>query len=134
MAGTFLDTNILLYAVGIHPDEERKQRIAEDVIAPMDWHTSAQVIQEFFVNATRRGALPVDAALAFMDIWRRRPVQDVTLGLIDTAVAIHRRYQLSYWDSAIVAGAEAQGCDRLYSEDMSHGQIVGGVKIVNPFR
>lgn len=134
MAGPFLDTNILLYAVGIHPDDERKQRIAEDVIAPMDWHTSAQVIQEFFVNATRNAALPVEATLAFMDFWRQRPVHDVTIGLIDNAVAIHQRYRLSYWDSAIVAAAQAQGCDTLYSEDMSHGQIIGGTTIVNPFR
>jgi predicted nucleic acid-binding protein len=134
MAGAFLDTNILLYGVGLHSDEERKQRIAEDLIAPMGWHSSAQVIQEFFVNATRPGGLTVELALAFMDIWRQRPVQDITLGVIDAAVAIHQRHRLSYWDSAIVASAKAQRCALLYSEDMSHQQVIAGVTIINPFR
>ena len=134
MSGAFLDTNILLYAIGLHPDEERKQRIAEDVIAPMDWFTSAQVIQEFFVNATRPSALTAEAALAFIEIWRRRPIQETTLTLIDAAVAIHRRHRISYWDSAIVAAAKAQRCTLLYSEDLNDGQVIEGVKIVNPLR
>ena len=133
----FLDTNILLYAVGTNPGEERKQRIAEDLIAPMDWHISVQVVQEFFVNATRGGrtaALPNEAALAFIDLWRQRPVQDMTLAIFDDAAALHRRHGFSYWDSAIIAAARAQGCDMLWTEDMDDGRIVDGMRIANPFR
>ncbi len=133
----FLDTNILLYAVGINQGEESKQRIAEDLIAPMDWHISVQVIQEFFVNATRGGkkaTLPDEAALAFVALWRQRPVQDMTLTIFDDAAALHQRHGFSYWDSAIIAAARAQGCDMLWTEDMDDGRIVDGIRIANPFR
>lgn len=133
----FLDSNVLLYAAGINPDEERKQRIAEDLIAPMDWHSSVQVIQEFFVNATRGGrsaALSDETASAFVAVWRRRPVQDMTMAVFDDAVALRRRHGFSYWDSAILAAAKAQGCDTLWSEDMGDGRIVEGLRIADPFR
>lgn len=134
MPGPFLDTNILLYAIGPNPDEVEKQRVAEDIIAPMDWRISAQVLQEFFVNATRAGGIAEETVLAFMEVWRRRPVQEITLALIDDAVAIRRRHRLSYWDSAIVSAARAQRCTLLYSEDLNHGQVIDGVRIANPFR
>ena len=137
MPGPFLDTNILLYAIELHPEEARKRDIAEDLIARMDWVISAQVIQEFFVNATRASAsagVSIETAQAFIDIWRRRPVQEINLELIDDAIAIQRRYRLSYWDSAIVAAAKAQRCTTLYSEDLSDGQTVAGVRVVNPFK
>jgi predicted nucleic acid-binding protein len=133
----FLDTNVLLYAVGINPGEERKQRIAEDLVAPMDWRTSVQVIQEFFVNAIRGGrsaALPEEIALAFVELWRERPAQEMTLALFDEAVAVHRRHGYSYWDSAIIAAAKAQGCDTVWSEDMDDGRIVEGMRVANPFQ
>jgi len=137
MPRAFLDTNILLYAVGINPGEERKQRIAEDLIAPMDWHISVQVIQEFFVDATRGGkaaALSDEAALAFIDVWRQRPAQDMTLAIFDDAAALRQRHGFSYRDSAILAAARAQGCEILWSEDMDDGRIVDGMRVANPFR
>lgn len=133
----FLDTNILLYAVGINPDDEHKQRIAEDLIAPMDWHISVQVIQEFFVNATRGGkkaALPDEAALAFIELWRQRPVQDMTLPILDDAAALHQRHGFSYWDCGIIAAARAQRCEVVWTEDMDDGGVVEGMRIANPFR
>lgn len=136
MPRPFLDTNILLYAVGIHPDEKRKQRIAEDLIARMDWSCSVQVLQEFFVNATRGGAgrALTDAAIFdYVDLLCRRPVQDMTLALFIDAVDIRRRHKLSYWDSAIIAAARARGCDVLYSEDLNHGQVIEGMRVENPF-
>lgn len=44
------------------------------------------------------------------------------------------RYQISYWDGAIIAAAEALGAPIVYSEDMSNGQSYGSVKVVNPFK
>lgn len=60
-------------------------------------------------------------------------MQDVTLDIFRAGVALSRRYQLSYWDGAILAAAEALGCDILYTEDLTHGQDYGGVVVVNPF-
>ncbi len=61
-------------------------------------------------------------------------VQDVTPAIVMAALDIAARHSLSYWDSAIVAAAQALNCATLYSEDMSHGMKIGGTTIVNPFR
>ncbi len=48
-------------------------------------------------------------------------------------MGIRERYQISYWDAAIVAAAAELGCSALYSEDLSHGQFYGTVQVINPF-
>ena len=58
----------------------------------------------------------------------------MTPPLVKEAVATHQRYQLSYWDSLIVAAARDAGCTEIHSEDLNHGQNYGGVVVVNPFR
>ncbi|MGF1550546.1 MAG: PIN domain-containing protein [Sphingomonadaceae bacterium] len=133
----FYDTNILIYSVGLNPEESDKTVIAKALLDREDWNVSVQVLQEFFVQATRpsRAArLSSGMAAEFIATWRRQPVQEMTLAILDEAIAIHRRYSLSYWDSAIVAAAKAQRCDRLYSEDLADGQEVAGVRISDPFR
>jgi len=133
----FYDTNILLYAVELHPEENRKTDIAQRLVARSDWVISVQVCQEFFVQATRASRpnpLSAELATALIASWRRQPVQDMTLALFDDAVALHRRHLFSYWDSTIIAAARAQGCELIYSEDMDDGRIVDGIRIANPFR
>lgn len=133
----FYDTNILLYAIDLNPDEAAKGVTARILTGRTDWVISVQVLQEFFVQATRPsrpGRLSAELAARFTDTWRRQPVQEMTLAIFDAALAIHRGHGFAYWDCAIIAAAAAQGCETLYSEDMSHGQIIGGVRIVNPFR
>ena len=58
----------------------------------------------------------------------------IDAGLVKRGAAISARYQISYWDGAILAAAEALGAPVLYSEDLSHGQTYGSVKVVNPFK
>ena len=60
-------------------------------------------------------------------------VEAVTLEVFERAASLHRRFGLSYWDSAILAAAQASGCDVVYSEDMSHTQDYDGLRVVNPF-
>ena len=60
-------------------------------------------------------------------------MQPVTHELVVSAVILRRRFQLSHWDSTIIAAALSLGCVTLYSEDMSHGQNYGGVRVINPF-
>lgn len=133
----FYDSNILLYAIDLNPDEAAKGVTARALIGRTDWVISVQVLQEFFVQATRPsrpGRLSAELAAGFTGTWRRQPVQEMTLAVFDAALAINRRHGFAYWDCAIIAAAAAQGCETLYTEDMSHGQIVGGVGIVDPFR
>jgi predicted nucleic acid-binding protein len=133
----FLDTNILLYTISTAADEARKRDIAVNILKARDNALSVQVLQEFYVQATRptrTDALPHDIAVAFISTWLRYPVQDLTLPVMSDALDIKSDFKLSYWDAAIVAAARALGCRTLLSEDLAHGSDIGGVKIVNPFR
>jgi predicted nucleic acid-binding protein len=133
----FVDTNILLYSIGRRPSDRRKRQRAIDVLTGQDLALSAQVLQEFYVQATRLtrdDALSHDAAAGFIKAWSRFPVQEISLEIVSAALVICERHQLSYWDSSIVAAAQALGCGELLTEDMNHGQRIGSVKIVNPFR
>lgn len=132
-----LDTNILLYSISTDRDEAPKRRIAIELLAGRDNALSVQVLQEFYVQATRttrRDALPHDVAVGLIRTWLRFPVQDITLAVMADALDIRAAANLSYWDAAIVAAARALGCRELISEDMAHGRQIEGVKIVNPFR
>ena len=132
----FLDTNILLYAISPHPAEAEKRSVADALLNQDDGALSVQVLQEFYVQATRpsrAGRLPHDLALGLLRAWARFPVQETTMPLVEAALEIKAAHGFSYWDSAIISAARALGCRRLYSEDMSHGRVVVGVTIVNPF-
>jgi predicted nucleic acid-binding protein len=64
----------------------------------------------------------------------RYPVQETTLALVESALRTTERFQVSYWDAAIIEAARALGCREVLSEDLSDGQDYGGVRVVNPFR
>ena len=134
----FLDTNVLLYAISLDPNEQRKRDRARAIIDGKNLVLSVQVLQEFLTQATRptrSKPLLLADAMEMIDGWRRRfPIQETTLALLDSGLAIQQRHRFSHWDSMIVAAARAQGCDVLWTEDMDDGQIVDGTRIANPFR
>jgi len=135
MSVRFLDTNILLYAVSTDPGEQDKARRARDLLDETDLALSVQVLQEFYVQATRASrAQPLthEQARDFVEAFSRFPVQDLTLPVVRDALAIRARFGLSYWDSAIIAAARAAGCRQVLSEDLSHGRDYDGVTVVNP--
>ena len=133
----FLDTNILLYSISTDRAEKAKREVAAELLAGRDNALSVQVLQEFYVQSTRptrRDALPHEIAVGLMRAWLRFSVQDITLSVLSGALDIKVASGLSYWDAAIVSAARALGCRELLSEDMSHGRVIEGVAIVNPFR
>ena len=133
----FVDTNVLLYSISTAPAEATKAAAAQALLSCRDIALSVQVLQEFYVQATRSSRpkpLTHDEALARIRTWRRFPTQDITLAVLDEALNIKTRYQLSYWDSAIIAAAHAANCTEVLSEDMNDGQDYGGVKVTNPFK
>lgn len=133
----FLDTNVLLYSISNAPEEAGKRQRSLELLEQDDSALSVQVLQEFYVQSTRPtrpGRLGHQIAVELIEVWRRFPVQEMTLPVFDRALRIKVTHQLSYWDSAIVAAAGVLGCRRLYSEDMSDGRDIDGVRIVNPFR
>lgn len=136
-ARRFLDTNILLYSISRANDEARKRERAIALLDQDDCGLSVQVLQEFYVQATRASradALPHDLAAGLVRAWLRYPVQDNTVSVMRGALEIRAAHGFSYWDSAIIAAARALGCRELFTEDMSHGREVEGLVIIDPFR
>jgi predicted nucleic acid-binding protein len=133
----FLDTNILLYSISRDATEAAKRERAIALLDRDDGALSVQVLQEFYVQATRPtrpDRLPHDLAAGLIATWTRFRVQEITISILTSALQIKAAHGFSYWDSAIIAAARALGCRELYSEDMSHGREVEGIIIINPFR
>lgn len=131
----FLDTNILLY--GYDLDAPAKRAVAIALLEhgwqqPGSTAVSVQVLQEFFVNFTRKGQPDVEARQIIDDLclW---PVVDNSLSLLGRSLAIRDRWQISLWDALIIAAAEASGASELLTEDLNHGQRYGTIRATNPF-
>lgn len=133
----FLDTNILLYAIGEVPEEAEKRIRARKIVLEEACAISVQVCQEFINQATspkRRFKFSFEEAEQRLRGFRHLSIQDNTLAVFDFAMIIATRTNYSIWDSLIVAAAQAQSCTILYTEDMQHGHIIDGLRIINPFR
>jgi predicted nucleic acid-binding protein len=133
----FVDTNVLLYAISRDPAELEKAKRANDILADRDLALSVQVLQEFYVQATRASrpdAIEHTQAVRLIQSFRRYPVQDVTSGIMMAALDACKRFQISYRDAAIIEASRALGCVQVLSEDLSDGQDFAGVRVTNPFR
>ncbi len=132
----FLDTNVLVYAAAGRGAEEAKRKRALELIENEDFGLSAQVLQEFYVTVTRKidRGLSAEQALEWMEQFEAFPCLAIDNALVKVAVEISERYQISYWDGAIIAAAEALGAETLYSEDLNHEQQYGSVQVRDPFR
>jgi len=133
----FADTNILLYAISRDTGERDKARRANEILAGRDLALSVQVLQEFYVQATRQSradAITHDQAVRLIQTFRRFEVQDITTGIMTAALTTRERFQISYWDAAIIEAARNLGCDVVWSENLGDGQDFAGVRVENPFR
>lgn len=139
-ARVFLDTNILVY--GIDSSEKDKQKRALEILegSAKDYREahlvlSTQVLQEFYVTAVRKLAVPLDESDAERAVQRlaRLPVVQVDTQMILDAIATSREQSLSFWDALIVRAALDAGCDTLLTEDLPHDQIFEGLRVSNPF-
>lgn len=133
----FVDTNVLLYAISNVEKERAKAERASALLGDRDLRLSVQVLQEFYVQATRGGRpdrVTADQASGFVESFLRFPVQPLTTKLVLAAVGTSQRFGLSYWDAAIIEAARQSGCDVVLSEDLKEGTDYGGVRVENPFR
>lgn len=133
----FLDTNILLYSISTAANETAKRVRALALLDQDDCALSVQVLQEFYVQATRESradAIPHVIATGLIGTWLRFPVQDNTVAVLQRALEIKATHGFSYWDSAIIAAALALNCRELLTEDLSHGRKIDGLIITDPFR
>src|ERR1700730_4099158 len=133
---TFVDTNVLIYAHDV--DAKAKQETAKRVLHQL-WSSrtgvlSMQVLQEFYVNVTRKipSPLPKDAARAVVNsysIW----CTETTPAEIAAAFRIEDESRIGFWDALIVASAVKCGAARILSEDLNAGQRIAGILVENPF-
>jgi len=133
---TFVDTNVLIYAHDV--DAGQKHEIARNVLREL-WSEregvlSMQVLQEFYVNVTRKIAtsLPRVTARTIVESYRSWCMQTTTEE-IATAFRIEDEAHLGFWDALVVAAASKSGAVRLISEDLNPGQTILGVRVENPF-
>ena len=133
----FIDTNILIYAHDLSAGEKnaRARKLVERLWESRLGCLSIQVLQEFYVNVTEKVARPLMPEVAAqiisdLSVWQvHRPgAQDVL-----DAIRMQQRYQLSFWDSMIVASAIQMGCRTLWSEDLNPGQTYDQVTVASPF-
>ncbi len=132
----FVDTDILLYAISTAVEERSKAEIALALLESDDLALSVQVLQEFYVQASRPAKtdrLSHEQASALIESWLRFPVQETTVVLMQVAMQSRQKYLMSYWDAAIIEAARMLDCHTVLSEDLSHGADYGGVVVLNPF-
>ncbi len=135
MYRAFLDTNVLVYASD--RDEPEKRRLARALLrataADGNGVISTQVVQEFFVTATRKLAIDPLRAKAIVATLHRLELLEVTLEDINQAIDGVILWQVSFWDALILSAAGRARCSVVYSEDLNAGQRYGGVEVKNPF-
>ena len=133
----FVDTNVLLYAISRDEVERDKAEQANDILDEGDLGLSVQVLQEFYVQATRSGRidpLAHEQAVSLVESFLRFPTADLTPPIMRAAFETRDRFGISYWDAAIIEAARALGCEVVLSEDLNDGQDYAGVRVENPFR
>ena len=133
----FVDTNILVYA--FDRSEGKKHTLAAGLIGSL-WQSrsgciSIQVLQEFYVAMTRpKGqGLSLQESQRIISSFAYWQIVSPKVNDILQAIEIQNKYKFPFWDSLIIQSALVCNCNKLYSEDLSHGQMIEGVKIVNPF-
>jgi predicted nucleic acid-binding protein len=134
-ADSFLDTNVLLYAISKVPSEAHKAMVANHLMATEQWGLSVQVCQEFYVAATQKFAPPISSEIAenYLRLFALRPLVTNTPDLIFRAIEIQRRNRLSFGDASVLAAAKQLGTTTLFTEDFSDGQIIEGIRVINLF-
>jgi predicted nucleic acid-binding protein len=136
MSKSFIDTNILIYAMDrADPTKQMHSRAILQSLLAND-HSgviSTQILQEFYVTATKKLNLDPILVKSILHNLENYEVVVVNPDLIESAIDCSILNRLSFWDALVVVCAESAACDTLLSEDLNHGQIIRGVKIQNPF-
>lgn len=131
----FFDTNILVYAddASAPQKQSRAIRLIKDHQRNGLSVISLQVMQEYFAAVTRKLGVDPELAQRKVQLLARGRVVRLEADDVIAAIELHRLSRISFWDALIVHAARQAGAAVLYSEDLQHGALVGGVPVVNPF-
>lgn len=135
-AKSFVDTNVLVYAIAGVGENSAKAAIAKHLVQVEIVCLSTQVLGEFYnavVSPRRPSPLSHDEAVAWIQLWKRFPVFEITSAHVDLALEVVGKLNVSYYDALIIAAARFGGCELIYSEDLNNGQDYGGIRVKNPF-
>jgi len=132
----FFDSNILIYS--IDKDEPEKQQIAKNLLSfaveKENGVISTQNLQEFYNASTKKIKRTKEDAKLDVEVFASTfPVVQISPSIIIKAIEIQIKNTLSFYDSLIISAASNSGCVVCYSEDLNNGQIINGVKVINPF-
>ncbi|GAB6091092.1 PIN domain-containing protein [Spirochaeta dissipatitropha] len=136
MAKVFFDTNILVYTVD-KKDIEKTHKSRELIKNVTQEHApviSTQVLQEFYNASTSKLGIDKIIVKNLVHNYRNMEIVTIDLLIIEQAIDISILFQLSFWDSLILAAAEQANCTYIISEDLNNGQRIRGIEIVNPFK
>ena len=137
MSRSFFDTNVLLYLFDDSVPEKkvRAQEVFYGEVEAGRAVLSTQVLQELYVNVTRKLAEPLPSAVAEAQVQdlSRLPLVRVDEAMILAAIERHKSMSLSFWDALILEAALRGGADRLLTEDLQHGQKIEALRVENPF-
>ncbi len=133
----FVDTNVLVYARDASEAEKQPQATAwmDYLWSHRQGRVSFQVLDEYYVTVTRKldpGLTRDEARQDVRDLLSWRPVA-IEGPVVKGAWTAEDRYGFSFWDALVVSAAQLAGCDVLLTEDLSHGQRLDGLEVVNPF-
>ncbi len=134
-ARSFIDANILLYSIDFsYPDRQTiASNLLRDLASTGTGVISIQIAHEFASNLIRKfGRTPEEASLLCEGL-SDLAFAESNLDTLRDALRIMSVASLSFWDACVVAAAKQAGCAQLYSEDLNPGQVVSGIRILNPF-
>lgn len=135
MSKAFIDTNILVYSMDKSEPAKmtRCRSLLKELKKDVSGVISTQVLQEFYVAATKKlNAAPL-AVKDIIHTFENFEIVTISPEIIKEAIDCSILSTISFWDGLIVVAAEYAKCDRLWTEDLNHGQVIRGVKITNPF-
>jgi predicted nucleic acid-binding protein len=131
----FFDTNILIYTDDDRSPEKqaRATGLFEDHQQRDTAVISLQVLQEYYATVTRKLGVDAEHAQRKVELLARGKVIRFEARDVIAAIELHRLTRISFWDAMIVHAARLAGASVLYTEDLQHGTVLGGVPVVNPF-
>jgi predicted nucleic acid-binding protein len=133
----FVDSNVLIYAHDSDAGARQSQAAQwlKQLWQSQNGRMSVQVLQEFYVNVTQKIPIPLakPAAREVVRNYGSWVHSETTPSTVVRASEISEIWKISFWDGMIVAAAEQSEASVLLSEDLNHGQMVTGIRIVNPF-
>lgn len=134
-AKAFVDTNVLIYLhdTTAGTKQEVARRLVDQLWEDGEGALSVQVLQEFYVNSTRKLGMPSEEAQAQVMRLLAWTVHAPTPRDVLSAIRLHQNSLISFWDAMILTSAARLGCEVLYSEDLNAGQEFRGVRVENPF-